>query len=495
MSTAKGKIEQIIKDSAEVNVLTRSEWVGNLTQFFDIVLTIVQVLLGVAMLIAVLGIINTLVLSVLERTRELGMLRAIGLRRGQTMRMITVESLVISLFGALLGLAAGAGLATVPEASQSAMNSQLWRLGTLRKSQRPPPLVGATGHLCRCRRIAPVGSNGPMGLNKTGQTRRGVLRAAALAGAAGVGLAAAGGASAAATAGGATPEAAGRRRGAVTTFVFVAGFSGTASGSPELTLLGHRTLGVDLPGHGPGSPQFRLSYQAPQNLAALATEPSPLAGIGLNDYVNQVIDAVRQVARHGPVILVGGSMGGATISRVGNRIPDLIDRIVYESAFCCVDLPTIVDYLATSEGGTSLLLNPDLAAGAIGDPAVLGASRTNWRSANPVFLAAARAAYMAEGSDAEFFTLLNSSQPDESATVPIEDSRVQAHTWGRIKRTYIRHTLDRVIPIALQDRMIREADALTPHNRFDVHTVRTPHVPTTNGFQKIVRILDSLTAR
>jgi putative ABC transport system permease protein len=110
MSTAKGKIEQILKDSAEVNVLTRSEWVGNLTQFFDIVLTIVQVLLGVAMLIAVLGIINTLVLSVLERTRELGMLRAIGLRRGQTMRMITVESLVISLFGALLGLAAGAGL-------------------------------------------------------------------------------------------------------------------------------------------------------------------------------------------------------------------------------------------------------------------------------------------------------------------------------------------------------------------------------------------------
>jgi putative ABC transport system permease protein len=93
-----------------VNVLTRSEWIGNTTQFFDIVLTIVQILLGVAMLIAVLGIVNTLVLSVLERTRELGMLRAIGLRRGQTMRMITVESVVISLFGSLLGIVVGAGL-------------------------------------------------------------------------------------------------------------------------------------------------------------------------------------------------------------------------------------------------------------------------------------------------------------------------------------------------------------------------------------------------
>jgi putative ABC transport system permease protein len=58
----------------------------------------------------VLGVINTLVLSVLERTRELGMLRAIGLRRSQTMRMITVESIVISLFGTILGLAVGLGL-------------------------------------------------------------------------------------------------------------------------------------------------------------------------------------------------------------------------------------------------------------------------------------------------------------------------------------------------------------------------------------------------
>ena len=83
---------------------------GQTTQFFNAALVIVQVLLGVAMLIAVLGIVNTLALSVLERTRELGMLRAIGLRRGQTARMVTVAAVVISLFGALLGLAVGAAL-------------------------------------------------------------------------------------------------------------------------------------------------------------------------------------------------------------------------------------------------------------------------------------------------------------------------------------------------------------------------------------------------
>jgi putative ABC transport system permease protein len=67
-------------------------------------------LLGLAILIAVLGIINTLALSVLERTRELGLLRAVGLGRAATMRMVTVEAVVISVFGALLGVAVGTGL-------------------------------------------------------------------------------------------------------------------------------------------------------------------------------------------------------------------------------------------------------------------------------------------------------------------------------------------------------------------------------------------------
>ena len=73
-------------------------------------LVIVQVLLLIALAISVLGVINTLLLSVIERTRELGMLRAIGLRRGQTWRMVTTESVVITFFGTVLGLVVGAGL-------------------------------------------------------------------------------------------------------------------------------------------------------------------------------------------------------------------------------------------------------------------------------------------------------------------------------------------------------------------------------------------------
>ena len=106
------RIEALLADSPEVSASDRSAFIAQQTRQFDTILTMIQILLALAILIAVLGIVNTLALSVLERTRELGLLRAIGLRRAQTMRMITVESMVISVFGALLGVAVGTGLGT-----------------------------------------------------------------------------------------------------------------------------------------------------------------------------------------------------------------------------------------------------------------------------------------------------------------------------------------------------------------------------------------------
>src|SRR5262249_43816879 len=70
------------------------------------------VLLGLALVIAILGVINTLALSVLERTRELGLVRAVGMRRGQVVQMVTVESVVIAVFGAVLGVLVGGLLGT-----------------------------------------------------------------------------------------------------------------------------------------------------------------------------------------------------------------------------------------------------------------------------------------------------------------------------------------------------------------------------------------------
>ncbi len=110
VDTALTKVQDVLKDSPEVNAITVDDYVASQRQFFDIALALVQFLLAFAMIIAVLGVINTLLLSMVERTRELGLLRAVGMKRGQMMWMVTVEAVVICVFGALLGIAVGAGL-------------------------------------------------------------------------------------------------------------------------------------------------------------------------------------------------------------------------------------------------------------------------------------------------------------------------------------------------------------------------------------------------
>jgi putative ABC transport system permease protein len=107
---AQTAVENALRDSPEVSVSTVDDFIAQQLQIFDFILVFVQLLLGLAMIIAVFGVINTLALSMIERTRELGMLRAVGMRRGQVMWMVTVESVVICVFGALLGLAVGVGL-------------------------------------------------------------------------------------------------------------------------------------------------------------------------------------------------------------------------------------------------------------------------------------------------------------------------------------------------------------------------------------------------
>ena len=74
------------------------------------ILNLITALLVLAVIIALLGIVNTLALSIAERTRELGLLRAIGMRRGQLSQMIAAESVIIAVIGAVLGAALGLGL-------------------------------------------------------------------------------------------------------------------------------------------------------------------------------------------------------------------------------------------------------------------------------------------------------------------------------------------------------------------------------------------------
>ncbi|WP_433430805.1 alpha/beta hydrolase [Nonomuraea sp. CA-141351] len=241
----------------------------------------------------------------------------------------------------------------------------------------------------------------------------------------------------------------------------------------ELTLRGHRGVSVDLPGHGHEA-FIPRAYQAPQDLEALATEPSPNAKFTLDDYVERTVEVVRRARRHGPVILVGASQGGVTVSRVGNAIPDLLDRVVYVAAYCCVDLPSITAYQTTPENSDTLL--PLVTQALVADPAVLGVSRVNWRTADPSVIAGIKECLAGDFTDEAVTRLLHDLEPDEPAGIPLAEARGEAQTWGRIPRTYVRFTLDRLIPPALQDRFIDEADRLTPDNLTDVRSVAAPHV-------------------
>jgi putative ABC transport system permease protein len=93
----------------QVTVQSQADYKNQVTGQVDTVLHLVYALLALAILIAVLGVINTLALSVVERTREIGLLRAVGTSRRQIGRMIRLESVLIAVHGALLGL--GLGLA------------------------------------------------------------------------------------------------------------------------------------------------------------------------------------------------------------------------------------------------------------------------------------------------------------------------------------------------------------------------------------------------
>jgi putative ABC transport system permease protein len=110
VATVENRISDALATHPDATVMDQEEFEGALGGFIDQLLSLVTVLLLLAVVIALLGIVNTLALSVFERTRELGLLRAVGMTRGQVRAMVRWESVVISVIGALIGAVLGTGL-------------------------------------------------------------------------------------------------------------------------------------------------------------------------------------------------------------------------------------------------------------------------------------------------------------------------------------------------------------------------------------------------
>jgi len=100
-------VEEIIADLPTVTLKDPGEFAEEQKDQISFFLNIIYALLGLAVIIAVLGIVNTLALSVIERTREIGLLRAVGLSRSQLRRMVRLESVIVAVLGAVLGVVMG----------------------------------------------------------------------------------------------------------------------------------------------------------------------------------------------------------------------------------------------------------------------------------------------------------------------------------------------------------------------------------------------------
>ena len=110
---AKAAAERALKDFPNLDVRTLAEYADLVTGQIDQFLRLIYVLLAMAVVIAVFGIILTLALSVFERTREIGLLRAVGLSRRSVRAMIRWEAIIVALIGALVGLVLGVFLGVV----------------------------------------------------------------------------------------------------------------------------------------------------------------------------------------------------------------------------------------------------------------------------------------------------------------------------------------------------------------------------------------------
>ncbi|WP_406493436.1 ABC transporter permease [Streptomyces sp. NBC_01604] len=103
----KDQLEKALGSNPAIKVQDKKDLSDEIAQMFTLMLNMLYGLLAMAVLVAVLGVINTLAMSVFERSQEIGMLRAIGLDRRGIKRMVRLESLVICLFGGVLGIGLG----------------------------------------------------------------------------------------------------------------------------------------------------------------------------------------------------------------------------------------------------------------------------------------------------------------------------------------------------------------------------------------------------
>ncbi|NBD11045.1 alpha/beta fold hydrolase [Corallococcus silvisoli] len=254
--------------------------------------------------------------------------------------------------------------------------------------------------------------------------------------------------------------------------------------SEALSARGHQVVAIDLPGHGLNA-RFPASYLT-GDAARFAEERSPHAELTLDDCASAVVAALEKLQGGPKPVLVGHSAGGTVITRAAEMAPHLMGRLVYLSAYVPLRLQSASAYGALPEArtghGESLF---------IGDPAKLGAVRINPRG-DAAYREALRAGFYQDVDEAAFLPFALTLTPDIPLSLWIGKVGATKERWGRVPRSYLRCSRDRALAPALQDLMIREADAFTPGNTFTVDTLESSHSPFASQPRRLADLLDGL---
>ncbi len=204
--------------------------------------------------------------------------------------------------------------------------------------------------------------------------------------------------------------------------------------------------------------------------------------------IQQTIDELA-AAGFGPITLLGHSMAGVPITAAAEQAPSKIAKLIYLSAFMPVTANPVQAYLGLPQNANSQVL-PILK----GNPAVIGALRLETNSTDANDQANLKNAFSADSAALDWVAIAHMMQPDDPAQAYGTPTGATAANWGSVKRSYIGCTSDNVIPPALQQLFISEADALTPANKTDYHAFASSHLPFVSQPDALATLIASLVA-
>ena len=241
---------------------------------------------------------------------------------------------------------------------------------------------------------------------------------------------------------------------------------------PRLNLAGYLSIAIDLPGHGLNAVTPNSFRTRPLDAEAFATEPSALAGIGIDRFADAVIAAADRARAMGAkrVFAVGHSMGGVPVTFAAARAPERFTGLVYVAALAPAPEKPAGAYIALEEQQKQSKLGAIVAA----DPAVVGALRIDTRSEDEAIQKAGKEALAADVDEKLWATAMHLFTPDAPVSIYGEVARF-APGYEGLKRTFIRCNRDQTIVNSTCEAIVADMNAAWPSSPTPLIDLESSH--------------------